>query len=254
MTRTAAMVSDHTEPVEPVAGLPDLDTLIARREALMERIAAAGGDRDRVEIVAVTKRFPTRAIALAVAAGFTAIGENYAQELIAKARTVEFGGITDRSGVGTVPTWHMIGGLQRNKIKKLAAVAPLPSVAEIVFQTIDRAELATEISRRLPGAKVFIQVNTTGEGQKSGCSTDEVSSLVDHVRSVDLTLEGLMTIGPTDGSDPTPGFATLRRLADDHELVHCSMGMSADVEAAVAAGSTMIRVGSALFGPRPTSL
>lgn len=239
-------------PADASPGLPDLATLVARRQVLRERIAAAGGDAERIEIVAVTKRFPPRAIELALAAGFTAIGENYAQELIAKAGAIELD--EGAAGAEIAPVWHMIGGLQRNKIKKLAALVPLPTVADVVFQTIDRADLASEVAKRLPGATVFIQVNTTGEGQKSGCSVSEVPQLVDHVRDVGLALEGLMTIGPTDGTDPTPGFETLRRLADDHALVHCSMGMSADIEAAVVAGTTMIRVGSALFGPRPTNL
>lgn len=233
-------------------GLPDLETLVARRTALIDRIVAAGGDPDRIEIVAVTKRFPVRAVELAVAAGFTAIGENYAQELIAKAKSAELGSAAP--GSESVPTWHMIGGLQRNKIKKLAVLPSLPTVAEVIFQTIDRADLAAEVAKRLPGAKVYIQVNTTDEQQKSGCAVEDVAALVGQVRDDGLDLQGLMTIGPTDGSDPTPAFRSLRRLADDHQLSHCSMGMTSDVEAAVAAGTTMIRVGSALFGPRPTTL
>jgi pyridoxal phosphate enzyme (YggS family) len=247
-------MSDRGEPAEHGNDLPDLATLVARRESLMERVMEAGGDPNRIEIVAVTKRFPPRAVELALAAGFTAVGENYAQELIAKASAVDLGSIATGSPRPVAPSWHMIGGLQRNKIKKLAALETVPTVAEVVFQTIDRVELAAEVAKRLPRAKVFIQVNTTDEEQKSGCEIGQVGELVDRVRSTDLSLEGLMTIGPTDGSDPRPAFETLRRLADDNGLVHCSMGMSADIEAAVEAGSTMIRVGSALFGPRPTSL
>lgn len=197
--------------------------------------------------MAVTKRFPPAAVELAVQAGFASIGENYAQELIEKAGAVDTGELA-------APSWHMIGGLQRNKIKKLAAIVPLESVGSVVFQTIDRIELADEVAKRLPGSSVFVQVNTTDEGQKSGCAPDEVANLVDAVRVSGLELRGLMTIGPTDGSDPSAAFEMLRQLADRHDLRECSMGMTADLEAAVAAGSTMIRVGSALFGPRPTSL
>ncbi len=231
--------------------LPDLATLIARRDALMERILAAGGDPDRVEIVAVTKRFPPRAVELAVAAGFPSVGENYAQELVEKAASVDLAGLP-------APSWHMIGGLQRNKIKRLVRLltdeATASSVAQIVYQTIDRAEVASEVAKRSPGATVYIQVNTTGEHQKSGCAPDDLAPLVDHMESLELDLVGLMTIGPTDGADPTPAFELLRERADRHGLRGCSMGMSGDLEAAVRSGSTMIRVGTALFGSRPTSL
>lgn len=227
---------------EPV-GLPDLETLRARRALLVERIVAAGGDPERVEIVAVTKRFPVEAVELALAAGFCSVGENYAQELVEKASLFQQRGAVG----GTDFRWHMIGGLQRNKVKKLVGIAP-------VFQTIDRIELVTEVAKRLPGSSVFLQVNATNEAQKSGCSAIDAPSLIDACREMGLDLVGLMTVGPTDGSDPRPSFATLRQLADDHDLEQCSMGMSGDLEAAVSSGSTMIRVGSALFGPRPTTI
>ncbi len=224
-------------------GLPDLGALRARHQLLIERIEGAGGDPERVEIVAVTKRFPVEAVELAVTAGFCSVGENYAQELIEKASLFE-----ERKGPdGPAPRWHMIGGLQRNKIKKLVGVAP-------VLQTIDRIELVAEVAKRMPGSTVFVQVNASNESQKSGCSVADTARLVDACREAELDLVGLMTIGPTDGSDPTESFVVLRQLADDQDLAQCSMGMSGDLEAAVGAGSTMIRVGSALFGPRPTTI
>ena len=222
--------------------LPDLPTLLQRRGELLDRIAAAGGDPGSIEILAVTKRFPVEAVELAIDAGFASVGENYAQELIDKAAA-----FAERATTNRRPVWHMIGGLQRNKIKKLAPIDP-------VLQTVDRLDLVTEVAKRLPGATVFLQVNTTSEPQKSGCSVVEVGGLVDACRDAGLELVGLMTIGPTDGSDPTSAFQTLRGLVDAHGLRHCSMGMSGDLEAAVRAGSTMIRVGSALFGPRPTTI
>ena len=239
------MSSGDETPAESGAnsGLPDLETLRARGQVLIERIVGAGGDPERVEIVAVTKRFPVEAVELAVAAGFYSVGENYAQELIEKASLFD-----ERSGPDTpTPTWHMIGGLQRNKIKKLVGIAP-------VLQTLDRIELVAEVAKRMPGSTVFVQVNASNEPQKSGCSVANTSRLVDACREASLDLVGLMTVGPTDGSDPTESFVTLRQLADDHDLMQCSMGMSGDLEAAVGAGSTMIRVGSALFGPRPTTI
>jgi len=234
---------------QPALEFPDLDTLRARRTALLDRIVDVGGDPDQVEILAVTKRFPVRAVELAVAAGFASVGENYAQELIEKA--AQFRVVAERAAdSGTalpVPRWHMIGGLQRNKVKKLAGVAS-------VFQTIDRVELAAEVAKRAPGAEVYVQVNTTDEGQKSGCAPSSAAGLVAVCRSEGLAVSGLMTVGPTDGSDPTPAFETLRSLADTCSVRGLSMGMSGDIEQAVRCGSTMIRVGSALFGPRPTNL
>lgn len=223
--------------------VPDVETLVLRRQQLVERIEAAGGDPETVEIVAVTKRFPVEAVERAMAAGFCSIGENYAQELIAKARSFD----ERNTASGDRPRWHMIGGLQRNKIKKLVGITP-------IIQTLDRPELIAEVASRLPGATVFVQVNTTAEPQKSGCSIADAPGLIEACREHQLELEGLMTIGPTDGSDPTPSFVRLRELADEHDISQCSMGMTADLEAAVAAGSTMIRVGSALFGPRPTTI
>jgi len=234
---------------QPPMDFPDLVTLRARRAVLLDRIAEAGGDPEQVEILAVTKRFSVHAVELAVAAGFESVGENYAQELIEKAalfKTLAERAAEPGSAIAT-PAWHMIGGLQRNKIKKLAGIAS-------VYQTIDRIELATELAKRAPGAEVYVQVNTTDERQKSGCAPSSTAALVAGCRSEGLAVSGLMTIGPTDGSDPTPAFETLRSLADATSVPGLSMGMSADIEQAVRCGSTMIRVGSALFGPRPTSL
>jgi pyridoxal phosphate enzyme (YggS family) len=227
---------------------PDLETLMARRSLLFDRIADAGGSPERVEILAVTKRFPVEAVGLAMAAGFRSVGENYAQELIEKAAA--FSVLAESAATGSghpVPAWHMIGGLQRNKVKKLAGVVS-------VFQTIDRIELALEVAKRAPETSVYVQVNTTSEDQKSGCAPASTGELVVACRAEGLEVSGLMTIGPTDGSDPTSAFEALRALADATGVPGLSMGMSSDLEAAIRCGSTMIRVGSALFGPRPTSL
>jgi uncharacterized pyridoxal phosphate-containing UPF0001 family protein len=123
-----------------------------------------------------------------------------------------------------------------------------------VWQTVDRASVVDEIAKRATGRtpRVFLQVNTSGEESKSGCAPGELDALVDRCRDRGLVLDGLMTIGPTSGEEqPTrAAFRLLRRLADDHGLAQCSMGMSGDIEIAVEEGSTMVRVGSALFGPR----
>ena len=211
-----------------------------RWQELRDEIVDAGGALDRVQIVAVTKTFPAAAALLALRVGLVDLGENYGQELETKAPQV-----ADRlTGDEPSPRWHFIGGLQRNKVKRIASLVAL-------WQTVDRIELAKEIAVRAPGGAVLIQVNTTDEAQKSGCRPQDAATLVDAARSAGLDVRGLMTVGPTDGSDPRPAFASLRSLADQLGLVECSMGMSGDVAAAVSEGSTMVHVGTRLFGTRP---
>jgi hypothetical protein len=143
----------------------------------------------------------------------------------------------------TRPRWHFIGRLQRNKVRAAA-----PYVA--LWQSIDRADLAAEVGGRAPGAVVLVQVNVAGEAQKGGCAPGETDALVETCRAHGCRVEGLMTVPPAVG-DPRPVFARLRQMTDDLGLRVCSMGMSGDYEIAIAEGATMVRVGSAIFGPRP---
>jgi pyridoxal phosphate enzyme (YggS family) len=200
-------------------------------DELRERIRAAGGTD--VEVVAVTKGFGPDAIEAAVAAGCRSIGENYAQELLSK---------RDAAAAADV---HFIGQLQSNKVRQLVGVVD-------VYETVDRPKLADEIAKRDPGARVLLQVDTTDEPGKGGVPLDELDRLADHVRSLDLRLLGLMTVGPTEGGPEAaaPGFRRVRDAVDRLGLTVCSMGMSGDFEVAVAEGSTQIRVGTALFGAR----
>ena len=197
-----------------------------------ERIVAAGGDAG-VDVLAVTKGFGPEAVTAALAAGCRAIGENYAQELLAK-RDATVGAEV-----------HFIGQLQTNKVRQLAPVVH-------VFETVDRQRVAAEIGRRAPGASVLIQVDTTGEAGKGGCPIGELDPLVEAVTSAGLDLRGLMTVGPTSGGPPAAreGFRRVRTEVDRLGLSVCSMGMSDDLEIAVQEGSTQVRVGSSLFGPR----
>ncbi len=207
---------------------------------IRERIAAAGGDVDAVTVLAVTKRHAAGAVAAACEAGLVDVGENYGQELAAKADEVAAGHPT------VAPRWHFIGGLQRNKVKQIAGVVH-------TWQSVDRIELARTIASRAPAARIFVQVNAENESGKSGCAVDGVEPLVEGARQLGLDVAGLMTIGPTDTSvDPRPGFEIVRDLADRLELAERSMGMSGDLEKAIAEGSTMIRIGTDLFGPRPS--
>jgi pyridoxal phosphate enzyme (YggS family) len=208
-------------------------TVEARLAAVHERIEAAGGDPDAIVVVAVTKGFDSAAVDAAVAAGLMDVGENYAQELVAKA---------DAAPLGV--RWHFIGRLQRNKVRSIA-----PHVA--LWQSVDRPELGVEIARRAPGAAVLAQVNVSGEPTKGGCAPDDVPGLVRDLTAEGLEVRGLMAIGATGPPDAArPGFARLRDLADRLALPVRSMGMTADLEAAVAEGATMVRIGTALFGPR----
>lgn len=190
----------------------------------------------RVELIAVTKSFGVDAINAAVEAGCDGIGENYAQELLEKTS----------AGFAEVPV-HFIGHIQSNKVRHLVGHVD-------VWQTVDRISVVDEIGRRSTAGKprVLIQVNTTGEPQKGGVEPADLDSLVHAARARGMAVEGLMTMGPTDGDrGRTEGaFRTLRSLADEAGLGVCSMGMSEDFEIALACGSTMVRIGSRLFGPR----
>ena len=201
-----------------------------------DRIARAGGTN--VQIVAVTKALPAVAWSVASAVGCDALGENYAQEVTAKA--VE------------VPTHlpvHFIGQLQSNKVRQLTGLVD-------VWQTVDRESLLREIVKRAEGLdspRIFVQINSTGEPQKGGCEPADASRLVDLARRLGCRVEGAMTVGPTSGDprETREAFTLLRSVADDLGLVERSMGMSGDLEIAVEEGSTMVRIGTDLFGQRP---
>ena len=211
-----------------------LDAIRARIDAVPREWSHA------VEIVAVTKAFDPSIVESAVAAGCHAIGENYAQDLLSKRDVIEAFEAQLR------PRVDFIGHLQSNKVRQLAGLVDR-------WATVDRSSLANEIAKRDPGASVLLQVNATGEGQKGGCPPGDVAGLLSVCADLGLEAVGLLGIGPT-GQPPqaaTEAFTTIRRLVDEHGLAVCSMGMTADLEVAVACGASSIRVGSALFGPRP---
>jgi PLP dependent protein len=217
---------------------PEAVAVQRRLAAVRERITAAGGAPEAVTVVAVTKTFGLAAVRAALEAGLVELGENYAQELASKAEGL------DLEPAARAASWHLIGPVQRNKVRRVAERVSL-------WQTVDRVALGDEIARRAPGAAVLVQVNTTGEVTKSGCDPSAVGPLLEHLDGLGLRVRGLMTVGPTDpGVDPRPAFAALRSLVERYDLEVCSMGMSGDLEAAVAEGSTMVRIGTALFGGR----
>ena len=204
---------------------------------LVDRVHELAGDR--VDVVAVSKTFPVEAVMAVREVGGTRFGENYAKEAIDKVEELRRRGIDGCE-------WHFIGALQSNKVRSLAAVVD-------VWQTVDRASIVDEIARRHPGARVLLQVNSTGESTKNGCAPADVESLAVSATERGLRVEGLMTMGPTepDREITRRAFAETARLARALGLSTLSMGMSGDWEIAVSEGSTLIRVGSAIFGDRP---
>lgn len=211
-------------------------------ESVRQRVRAAcetaGRDPESVTLVAVSKRHSVEKIREAYDHGQRVFGESYAQELVEKAEV-----LSSLDGI----QWRMIGHLQRNKAKRVVAVAS-------AIDSVDSLRLAEALDRHARDAQrvieVCIQVNVGAESQKAGVGLDALDALVDGVRNLSaLKLTGLMAIPPASG-DARPHFQTLRAAAERLELSTLSMGMSGDLEAAIAEGATMVRVGTAIFGTR----
>ncbi len=210
--------------------------------AILDRIAiaesAAGRAPGSVTLIAVSKVQPLDRVVAVLDAGHRIYGENYLQEAAAKWPDL-------RARFRDVSV-HMIGPLQSNKAK--AALGLFDAI-----HTVDRASLADRLARLVQerGAcpELFVQVNTGAEPQKAGVLPDEADAFIARCHTMDLHLSGLMCI-PPEGEDSTPHFAALAEMAARNGLRGLSMGMSGDFEAAIAAGATHIRVGSAIFGAR----
>ncbi len=230
-------------------------TLPALRDRIAAVCARAGRDPAEVTLVAVTKTHPLEAIDAAVEAGLTDLGENRVSELLQKA-AARPGGVR----------WHMIGHLQRRKAPELIGVADL-------IQSVDTVRLGERLSRKAQelGVEVGIlaQVNTSGEASKGGFGSERegpfdapatLSEILALSELPGLRLEGLMTMAPFvhDEAVLRPSFSRLRELsehlrcADPSIGTTLSMGMTNDLDLAIEEGSTMLRIGTALFGPRPT--
>jgi pyridoxal phosphate enzyme (YggS family) len=211
----------------------DSRALAERFARVRGRIEGAGGEPDRVTIVAVTKGVDAELVARARDLGHEDFGENYAVDLARKAESV-----------GDV-RWHYLGAMQRTTARRLAPVVHL-------WQTLASHAEGERLARARPGARVLVQVNVSGEPRKQGCTFDAAPDVVAALRALQLDVGGVMAVGPTGPPEAArAGFRRLRALADELGLAERSMGMSADLEIAVAAGATMVRVGTALFGPRP---
>lgn len=213
-------------------GLSDILGRIAKAEA------AAGRAAGSVQLIAVSKVQPAPRVEAVLREGHRLFGENYVQE-----------------AAGKWPAWraaypgvavHLIGPLQTNKAK--LAVELFEAI-----HTLDRPSLAEKLARlaqaRGASPELFIQVNTGEEPQKAGVLPADLDGFVASARALDLPVVGLMCI-PPEGEDPAPHFAMLAEMAARNGVSGLSMGMSGDFEAAIAAGATHVRVGSAIFGAR----
>ena len=216
---------------------PSPEEVRERAVAVRGRIAAAGGDPERVRLIAVTKVFGPEYVALAAAAGLTDVAENYAQELVAKHEAL--------GAAAADLTWHMVGAVQRNKIPGLAPLVTW-------WHGVDRLEVVRAIASRAPTARLLVEVDTTGIAGRPGVPPREAEALVGALRDEGIGVEGLMTVAPPDDRDATRKcFQEVARLAASLDLRELSMGMTDDFEIAVEEGATMVRIGRALFGPRP---
>ena len=252
------------------------------RQRIRKAVEAAQREEDTVELIAVTKTFSASRVVEAMQAGQLAFGENYVQEAVAKMREVE--GWVGRASLGVPrsdpafeagpdfhscgvasppaagpllrpPEWHFIGPIQSNKTRAIAAHFDW-------VHSVDRVKIAERLSaQRDPGRgmlNVLLEVNLDGETSKSGVSPEQLHALAQAVVELPrLRLRGLMAVpeARSDAAGQRAAFARLRELGESLRAAglpceHLSMGMSADLEAAIAEGATMIRVGTAIFGAR----
>ena len=236
---------------------PDLTPELIRerwnrvQERLRTAADAAGREPDGFRVVAVTKGFEVSAVRAAVAAGLTVFGENRVQEAASKVEAMP------------EAEWHMIGRLQSNKVRHaLALFGTIHSVESL--ELLQRIERIAHDDGRHP--QLLLQVDTSAAGGRVGFAAagfaaqagDARSDLIRELQALHAArVAGLMTMAPIDGTPPRQHFALLRQLRDELqssaglELPELSMGMTADAEEAIAEGATLLRIGTAIFGPRP---
>ncbi len=217
-------------------------SLRERIESVEDRIQTAvhrsGRTRDQVTLVAVTKKFPATVMCEAYSLGLRIFGENYVQEFAEKHPALP--GLNEAQ-------FHLIGHLQSNKARLAADLFH-------TVETVDSEKLARRLNEVGKPLEVMIEVKLSAEGAKAGAAPEELPALIDAIRACpNLQLTGLMTMPPwnVDPETTRPYFRRLVDLAGKHQLPKLSMGMSHDLEAAIEEGATHIRVGTALFGPRP---
>lgn len=234
-------------PAMESAAATALRSVLSRVQMAAER---SGRSREQVRVVAVSKTKSVPVIRQAYEAGHRVFGENYVQELVEKSPQLP-----------ADIEWHFIGNLQSNKVKALLGGVPNLEMVE----TVDDKKIANHLDRAVANLgrkplKVLVQVNTSGEESKSGVEPSGCVELAKHVKlgCPNLIFSGLMTIGMLDYSSTPENFKTMRRcrtevceaLGISEEQCELSMGMSADFEQAIEMGSTNVRIGSTIFGPR----
>jgi uncharacterized pyridoxal phosphate-containing UPF0001 family protein len=223
MTTFPASFADD-DPVARVA---------ANLEHVRARIVSGGRDPGDVRVVAVTKAFGAVMVRAASAVGLRAVGENYLDEMRAK-----------RGATSDVDVrWHFLGALQSNKIAGILETAD-------VLCSLSRAKEVDRIAALGTTAALYVQVDCTKDGDRNGAAPGEVAELVTRARESGLDVRGLMTVAPLGAGEAREAFHITRDLADEFGLAERSMGMSDDLEIACECGTTEVRVGRALFGPR----
>lgn len=235
------------EPVDEAEGRAILEGLAAVERRIDRACENAGRPRDEVMLLPVTKTVAASRVAVALEAGCRAVGENRVQEAVAKRKALD----------GYDVRWHLIGHLQRNKVKQALEFADC-------IQSLDRMPLVERLVRQLEEREqtreVLLQVNTSGAESQFGVAPEMAGDLADAIaREPVLELRGLMTIGRLveDPEDARDCFRSLRRLRErlqerlGHALPVLSMGMSGDLDVAIEEGATLVRVGNAIFGARP---
>lgn len=216
--------------------MPNISHNLAQIRADILKASRKSGQPEPPKLIAVSKRQPQSAIIEAYEAGQRNFGENYAQELEAKAKALQKQGVC----------WHFIGPIQSNKTRIIATYSDW-------VHSIDRIKVAERLSHHRsteqPDLQVCIQVNVDNAPNKSGVHPNELPQLIDAIHVLPrLQLRGLMAI--PDKHNAAQAFLALAKQADHYQLSELSMGMSQDMEAAITAGSTMLRIGTAIFGPR----
>ena len=202
-----------------------------RLEKINEIIDAKA--QNPVTLIGVTKGFTHEEVNIASELGIKNFGENYAQELLTKNPLVD-----------PEISWHYIGQLQSNKIRKISHLVD-------VWHSVTSLKLAREIHKRNDQAQILLQVSLMGPSNSKGFEVEQLPQLISELRDMNIDISGLMTMGvPGDKVATRVVFKELRKLADTFELPECSMGMSGDFEIALESGASMIRVGSAIFGNR----
>lgn len=222
--------------------------IAALRQRIVQSASDAGRDPAEITLLAVSKTRSAEEVAVALDTGLTQIGENYLQEAVDKQAALQ----------GRNACWHFIGPIQSNKTREIASHFDW-------VHSVDREKIARRLSEQRPEGKpplkICLQVNISREDSKSGVLPEDALTLAKQITALPaLQLRGLMAI-PAASDDPAEqraAFAALRALRDtlqqalpDQTLDTLSMGMSGDMDAAIAEGSTLIRIGTALFGPRP---